>query len=39
MFAGSNIARVLADSGADWVLVDTEHGNIDGELYDVQFDL
>ncbi|KAK3362723.1 Phosphoenolpyruvate/pyruvate domain-containing protein [Lasiosphaeria hispida] len=29
MLPGSNISRVLASSGADWVMVDCEHGNID----------
>lgn len=31
MLPGSNISRLLARSGVDWVLVDCEHGNIDGE--------
>lgn len=30
MLAGSNISRMIARSGFDWVVVDTEHGNIDG---------
>ncbi len=30
MLPGANISRVLARSGADWVMVDCEHGNIDG---------
>lgn len=30
MLPGSNISRILARSGADWVMVDCEHGNIDG---------
>lgn len=30
MLAGSNISRIIARSGFDWVVVDTEHGNIDG---------
>lgn len=30
MLPGSNLARTLAGSGMDWILVDTEHGNIDG---------
>ncbi|KAL8869056.1 MAG: hypothetical protein Q9174_004555 [Haloplaca sp. 1 TL-2023] len=30
MLAGSNISRLIARSGFDWVVVDTEHGNIDG---------
>ncbi|PTB36724.1 hypothetical protein M441DRAFT_150061 [Trichoderma asperellum CBS 433.97] len=29
MLPGSNISRLLARSGVDWVLVDCEHGNID----------
>ena len=31
MLPGSNVSRLLARSGVDWVLVDCEHGNIDGE--------
>lgn len=31
MLPGSNVARTLARTGVDWVLVDTEHGNIDGQ--------
>lgn len=31
MLPGSNQARTIARCGFDWVLVDTEHGNIDGE--------
>lgn len=31
MVPGANIARVLARSGVDWVLVDCEHGNLDGK--------
>ena len=30
MLPGSNQARTIACCGFDWVLVDTEHGNIDG---------
>lgn len=30
MLPGSNQARTIARCGFDWVLVDTEHGNIDG---------
>lgn len=31
MFAGANISRILAATpGIDWVMVDCEHGNIDG---------
>ncbi|EZF32872.1 2-dehydro-3,6-dideoxy-6-sulfogluconate aldolase [Trichophyton mentagrophytes] len=29
MFPGANLSRVMARCGFDWVLVDTEHGNID----------
>jgi len=32
MLPGANVSRILARSGADWVLVDCEHGNIDGML-------
>lgn len=28
---GANVSRTLARAGADWVLVDCEHGNIDGK--------
>jgi hypothetical protein len=31
MLPGANVARTLARCGVDWVLVDCEHGNIDGE--------
>ena len=30
MLPGSNVSRIIARSGFDWVTVDTEHGNIDG---------
>lgn len=30
MLAGTNVSRIIARSGFDWVAVDTEHGNIDG---------
>jgi 2-keto-3-deoxy-L-rhamnonate aldolase RhmA len=30
MIPGSNVSRTLARTGVDWVLVDQEHGNIDG---------
>src|SRR4051812_45889543 len=30
MLPGANVSRILARSGADWVMVDCEHGNIDG---------
>jgi len=29
MIPGSNVARIMARSGVDWVAVDQEHGNID----------
>lgn len=32
MLPGANISRILARSGPDWVLVDCEHGNIDGKM-------
>lgn len=28
---GQNVSRVLARAGVDWVMVDCEHGNIDGK--------
>jgi hypothetical protein len=31
MLPGANVSRVLARSGVDWVLVDCEHGNLDGK--------
>ena len=31
MLPGANVSRILARSGADWILVDCEHGNMDGE--------
>jgi 2-keto-3-deoxy-L-rhamnonate aldolase RhmA len=30
MLPGANVSRVLARSGVEWVLVDCEHGNLDG---------
>jgi 4-hydroxy-2-oxoheptanedioate aldolase len=33
MIPGANVSRILARSGCDWVLVDCEHGNIDGEFF------
>lgn len=30
MIPGANVSRLLARSGVDWVLVDCEHGNLDG---------
>jgi hypothetical protein len=32
MLSGSNVSRILARTGVDWVMVDCEHGNIDGIL-------
>jgi hypothetical protein len=32
MIPGANVSRVLARSGVDWVMVDCEHGNIDGKF-------
>ena len=31
MLPGANISRILARSDVDWVMVDCEHGNIDGK--------
>lgn len=31
MIPGANVSRCLARAGADWVCVDCEHGNMDGE--------
>lgn len=36
MLPGSNQARTIARCGFDWVLVDTEHGNIDGTRTSLQ---
>jgi hypothetical protein len=33
MLPGANVSRVLARTGVDWVMVDCEHGNIDGKLF------
>lgn len=30
MLPGANHARIMARAGFDWILVDTEHGNIAG---------
>lgn len=30
MIPGANVSRILASSGVDWVMVDCEHGNMDG---------
>lgn len=37
MLPGSNHARTIARCGFDWVLVDTEHGNIDGKWHKAWF--
>ena len=29
---GSNLSRKMARCGFDWIVVDCEHGNIDGKL-------
>jgi 4-hydroxy-2-oxoheptanedioate aldolase len=29
---GSNLSRVIARCGVDWIVVDCEHGNIDGKF-------
>jgi 4-hydroxy-2-oxoheptanedioate aldolase len=33
MIPGANVSRLLARSGVDWVMVDCEHGNIDGTSF------
>lgn len=33
MIPGAAPARILAQSGVDWVLVDCEHGSLDGTSY------
>ena len=32
MLPGSNISRLMAKAGYEWVCVDMEHGNIDGKI-------
>lgn len=32
MIPGANVSRILASSGVDWVMVDCEHGNMDGTV-------
>lgn len=32
MIRGANVSRLLARTGVDWVLVDCEHGDIDGMM-------
>lgn len=34
MLPGANHAKLIARCGFDWILVDTEHGNIDGTVID-----
>ena len=31
MIPGANVSRVMARTGVDWILIDCEHGNIDGK--------
>ncbi|EGX90640.1 Pyruvate/Phosphoenolpyruvate kinase [Cordyceps militaris CM01] len=31
MIPGANVSRILASSGVDWIMVDCEHGNMDGK--------
>lgn len=31
MLPGNNVSRALARANVDWIMVDCEHGNIDGE--------
>ena len=33
MLPGSNLSRVIARAGFDWVCVDCEHGNIAGSIF------
>lgn len=33
MLPGANISRLLSRTGVDWVCVDCEHGNIDGQSW------
>ena len=30
MLPGSDLSRYIAQTGCDWVMLDLEHGNIDG---------
>lgn len=30
MIPGANVSRALARTGVDWIMVDCEHGNMDG---------
>ncbi len=39
MLPGSNQARTIANCGFDWIVVDTEHGNIDGALVPISFQI
>lgn len=36
MLPGANVSRLLARSGVDWVMVDCEHGNMDGTQFSGQ---
>ena len=36
MLPGSNLSRVIARAGFDWVCVDCEHGNIAGTISPMQ---
>lgn len=31
MLPGANVSRALARASPDWIMVDCEHGNIDGK--------
>lgn len=33
MLPGSNVSRLMARAGYEWVCVDMEHGNIDGMIH------
>lgn len=33
MLPGSHLSRTIARCGFDWVLIDTEHGNIAGKSF------
>lgn len=34
---GSNLSRVIARCGVDWIVVDCEHGNIDGKFIRITY--
>ncbi|TVY78255.1 hypothetical protein LSUE1_G003071 [Lachnellula suecica] len=38
MAPGSNVSRTLARTGVDFVVVDCEHGNMDGEMNFLEMD-